>query len=213
MLEILNLTYHRNNSGSDKKLFQDFSFRFEKKKVYAVTGPNGCGKSTLSALIMGYIKPWSGQVILDGVVLKEPSSDRVLITQEYDLFNWLTVAGNLKLVRDNDLAISELLEGFGLTDYRNSFPGQLSGGLKKRLSVARALLVNSKVIILDEAFAPLDKAAVADLQSRILKIREERDVCIIIITHNLEDVMPVADVILTFAENPFRLVDSKPGTR
>lgn len=213
MLEILNLTYNRDNSESDKKLFEDFSIRFEKKKVYAVTGPNGCGKSTLSALIMGYIKPWSGQVILDGVVLKEPSSDRVLITQEYDLFNWLTVAGNLKLVRDNDPVITELLEGFGLTNYRNSFPGQLSGGLKKRLSVARALLVNSKVIIFDEAFAPLDKAAVADLQSRILKIREERDVCIIIITHNLEDVMPVADVILTFAANPFRLVERKTGIR
>jgi len=188
-------------------------FNIRRREFVCVIGPSGCGKSTLIRIIAGLDYPTSGQVLLDGKPVAGPGSDRGMVFQGYTLFPWLTVKENvmfgLKLSgRSPTKAESEArqwIELVGLSKFENSYPYQLSGGMKQRVAIARALANNPRILIMDEPFGALDAQTRAQMQAYLLQIWRQVDVTILFITHDLDEAIYLSDRILVLGANPSRV--------
>jgi NitT/TauT family transport system ATP-binding protein len=186
-------------------ILKDCSLTLEPGRLTVLIGTSGCGKSTLSNIIAGYEKPDSGKVTLDGKLLDGPGSDRLMVFQETALWPWMTVMGNAVFgpVVRGEASKSEaeekamgLLELVGLTDFKDKYPSQLSGGMQRRAELVRALINNPKVMIMDEPFRGLDDMTRELMQEYYLKIFEESRQTTFFITTELEEAILLADRIL-----------------
>ncbi|MBQ2747868.1 MAG: ABC transporter ATP-binding protein [Firmicutes bacterium] len=181
-----------------------------------VVGPSGCGKSTLLNIIAGLQDPTEGDVICDGEYVEDTGVDRGVVFQQYALFPWLTVKKNvefgLKLKREytkqqrEEIAM-KYIKMVGLERFVNSFPKELSGGMKQRVALARAYAVNPSILLLDEPFGALDAQTRVQLQTELLKMWEEERKTCFFITHDVEEAILLASKVVVMSASPGRIIE------
>jgi len=188
----------------------DINFVTHRREFLCVVGPSGCGKSTLVRILAGLEEPSSGEVLLEGKPVTEPGSDRGMVFQGYTLFPWLTVKKNVMFgPRVNgygrDVAEREALQWLqliGLEKFADSYPNQLSGGMKQRVAIVRALANQPRILLMDEPFGALDAQTRCRMQAHLLEIWRKIDITIVFITHDLEEAIFLADRILVLSAHP-----------
>jgi len=177
----------------------------------AFVGPSGCGKSTLMKMIAGFEQPDSGQVMIDGVVRKGPNANGILISQHGSVFPWLNVQQNLMFgLHGADHAQKvELADHYaalvGLKGFEKHYPHELSGGMLKRVEIARALVVKPEILYMDEPFSALDALMNLRMRTELLRILEKERHTVILITHDVEEAVHLANRIVVLAPRPTRI--------
>ncbi|MFW5454765.1 ABC transporter ATP-binding protein [Thioalkalivibrio sulfidiphilus] len=210
ILEVKGLTKTFDTSQGTVTALKDISFRTHQREFVCVIGPSGCGKSTLVRTLAGLEDYSSGEVLLDGKPVHGPGPDRGMVFQGYTLFPWRTVKKNvmfgLELAgRSRTAAEEEALQWIdlvGLTKFANSYPHQLSGGMKQRVAIARALANQPRILLMDEPFGALDAQTRAKMQGYLLEIWKNIDITIVFITHDLDEAIFLADRILVLKAHP-----------
>ena len=179
----------------------------------SILGHSGCGKTTLLNLIAGFEKPTSGRIECDGKEVKEPGAERAMVFQDYALFPWLTVRDNIAFglnIKGIDAAtINQKVDHFanlvGLGAFVESYPHQLSGGMRQRVSIARAFAVDPTVLLMDEPFAALDAQNRAMMQKEMIRILAEESKTVVLVTHSIEESINLSDVIIIMTRRPGRV--------
>ena len=210
----INKSFHGRGLDHDIKVLDDVNLNIGDGEFVCLLGPSGCGKTTLLRLIAGLDQPTSGEVIADGEVVKKPSGDRVVIFQQYSLFPWLTVLENvmfgLNLKKDrtkeeNLKAAERYLESVGLIDFKDSYPHELSGGMKQRVAIIRSLLNHSPILLMDEPFSALDMQNRHMLQEQLIGVWKRFKNTIVFVTHDVDEAIYLADKIVIMDKNPGKI--------
>lgn len=222
LLEINNLFFSHTN---ENKLFHNFNLKVEEGKIIALAGESGCGKSTLLNLIYGLLEWEKGEIIFNGKPILGPKKNLVpgedfmkLVAQNYDLMPYSTVADNVgKFISNINLdekkeRVDELLDVVGLLDYRDTLPKYLSGGQQQRVSIARALSVMPKLLLLDEPFSNIDFSRKLELRERLFNYVKEKNISLIISTHEIQEVMPWLDQLIVLQEGRLIQNDNAEST-
>ena len=176
-----------------------------------ILGPSGCGKSTLLNIVGGFLAPTSGQVHIDGEIVRGPDPRRVFVFQERGVFPWLTVEGNIgfglsrRTPRERAERIAHYVQLVGLSGFERSYPQELSGGMKQRVEVARALAVNPDMLYLDEPFGALDSITRLTMRSELLRIWQAEKKTILFVTHDIDESVQLADRIVVMSARPARI--------
>jgi NitT/TauT family transport system ATP-binding protein len=221
LLRVEHLTKrYRNTDGSESVILDDLSLELEHGEFLCILGPSGCGKTTLLRCLAGF-ESYEGDVFIDGVAEKRPNTKRTMVFQDFDqLLPWRTVEGNIQFpLRQTGITdkselqrISDLyLEKVDLAGCAKQYPHQLSGGMKQRAAIARSLAVKPSIILMDEPFASLDAMTRANLQKELLHIKENEDMTVVFITHNIQEALILGTRILCFGRErgEFKL-DERP---
>lgn len=188
----------------------DINLEISDGEFICIVGPSGCGKSTLLNLIAGLETPTSGKIILDDKEVRGPGADRVVMFQEPALYPWLNVMENVKFgmklagvpKSEQETRAEKYLKMVHLWDFREYAVHELSGGMKQRTALARALTMDSKIMLMDEPFSALDKQTINKLRAELEAIWEETGRTIIYVTHSVEEALYFADRIIILAERP-----------
>jgi NitT/TauT family transport system ATP-binding protein len=212
-LELRNVTKLYGEGPLATPVVYDCSFTLEAGKLTAMIGPSGCGKSTIAFLVAGFERPTRGEVLLDGTAVSQPSHDRLLIFQETALMPWLTTYENImfgpKMRRaankETKRRANELLERVGLREFRDKYPLQLSGGMQRRAELARALVNDPKIMVLDEPFRGLDAMTRILMQEYYSALFEEGGQTSLFITTDIDEAIFLADRLLIMANIPTRV--------
>ena len=189
----------------------DVSLRVQPAEIVALVGTSGCGKSTLLRLVAGLDVPTSGRILLNGAPLTGPSPAVGVVFQEPRLMPWLSVRDNVRfglahLPRpEQDSRTAAVLARVGLADFAAALPRQLSGGMAQRVAIARALVAQPQLLLLDEPFSALDPFTKMDLQDHLLRIWADDQPTLLLVTHDLEEALVLADRVLVLRGNPGRL--------
>ncbi|WP_217806044.1 ABC transporter ATP-binding protein [Sporomusa malonica] len=199
--------------GKSLDVLVDVNLEITAGEFLCLLGPSGCGKTTLMNLMAGFEKPTSGTLTIDGLPVSRPDSKHITIFQDYGLFPWRNVLGNvifgLEAKGMNRKAAKEKAEEYlelvGLSQFARSFPGQLSGGMKQRVAIARALAVEPDIIFMDEPFAALDAFTRYRLQDEVLRIWTEKKPTIIFVTHDIDEAVYLAQRLAIMTPNPGRI--------
>jgi len=179
----------------------------------SIIGPSGCGKSTLLNIVAGFVKPTSGTVLLDGASIKGPGSDRGVVFQQYSLFPWLTVRKNVEFgLKMKGIAAAQretqartLLGLAGLLAFENHYPDQLSGGMKQRVGIVRALATSPQVLLMDEPFGALDAQTRTVMQEILTNMWQQFRISVLFVTHDIEESIFLSDRIYVMTARPGRI--------
>ena len=201
------------NKSTAVQALQNVSLDVNTNEFVSILGHSGCGKTTLLNLIAGFEKPSSGRIECAGKEVKEPGAERAMVFQDYALFPWLTVRDNiafgLNLKKMDSSLINQKVEHFanlvGLGAFVESYPHQLSGGMRQRVSIARALAVDPTVLLMDEPFAALDAQNRAMMQQEMIRILAEESKTVVLVTHSIEESINLSDVIIVMTRRPGRV--------
>jgi NitT/TauT family transport system ATP-binding protein len=210
---------HINKSFISKKtdqlsVLEDINLHIDDGELVCLLGPSGCGKTTLLRLIAGLDQPSSGEIIANGEKVTKPSGDRAVIFQQYSLFPWLTVLQNVtfglemtnKGSKEENIAAAErYLTSVGLIDFKDSYPHELSGGMKQRVAIIRSLLNHSPILLMDEPFSALDMQNRHKLQSQLIGVWKRFENTIVFVTHDVDEAVYLADKIVIMGKNPGRI--------
>jgi ABC-type nitrate/sulfonate/bicarbonate transport system ATPase subunit len=194
-------------------VLEDITFDISDGEFICIVGRSGCGKSTLLNVLAGFLAPTSGSVIIDGEPVHGPDPRRILVFQEHGVFPWLTVEGNIgfglsKLPRaEREHRVAHYVQMIGLQGFERTYPSDLSGGMKQRLQVARALAVNPDILYLDEAFGALDSITRLAMRKELLRIWQTERRTIIFVTHDIDEAVQLADRVVVLSSNPARIED------
>jgi NitT/TauT family transport system ATP-binding protein len=210
ILEVKDLYKTFESQQGSVTALKNINFKTYRREFVCVIGPSGCGKSTLIRILAGLETPSSGQVLLDNEPKSEPGPDRGMVFQGYTLFPWLTVKENVmfglrmgKASKAN--AESEALQWIdlvGLSKFSESYPDQLSGGMKQRVAIARALANQPRILLMDEPFGALDAQTRFKMQTNLIDIWKNIDITVLFITHDLDEAIYLADRILVLKAHP-----------
>lgn len=208
----LNQSFLRDD-GTRLTVLENLSFDVKDKEFVCILGSSGCGKTTLLRLISGLDTPESGRIILDDVEMKGTNPKVGMVFQEYSLFPWRTVIDNIAfglemqgIPRDERYRRAEgYLNLVNLTQFRDSYPSELSGGMRQRVAVARALALDPVLLLMDEPFGALDAQTRNKLQKELLEIWEETKKTIIFITHSVDEAVYLSDRIVVLTSRPGRI--------
>lgn len=203
----------RAGNSSSISVLEDINLTIEKGEFVCLVGPSGCGKSTLINLVAGLELPSSGRVLIDGVPVKGPGRQRVVVFQEAALFPWLTVRSNVEFglkmlgvpASQRHAKSAEYLKMVHLSRFADFYPHQLSGGMKQRVAIARALAMDPEILLMDEPFAALDAQTRRLLHEELLEIWEATHKTIFFVTHNVREATVLADKVLTISARPGRI--------
>ena len=201
---------------SDRQTVQalaDVNFAVGASEFVCLVGPSGCGKTTLFRLIAGLETPTAGVVELDGSPVTGPGTDRGMVFQEYGLFPWRTVRGNVAFgLEEQGLdgearrrRVEEMIELVGLDGFGDAYPKELSGGMKQRVGIARALAVDPELLLMDEPFGSVDAQTRDMLHAELLDVWAETEKTVLFVTHDVEEAVTLADRIVVMAANPGRV--------
>jgi NitT/TauT family transport system ATP-binding protein len=176
----------------------------------AIVGPSGCGKSTFLSIIAGYLRPSAGHILVNGQAISGPNVDRVMVFQDFALFAWRTVLGNVEfglemagLSRSERRAIAEqYLDLVGLQGSGQKYPRELSGGMKQRVAIARALAIDPQILLLDEPFGSLDAQTRIIMQDELQRIWQQTHKTVLFVTHGIDEAIYLADRIVVMTASP-----------
>lgn len=210
ILEVKDLYKTFDSQQGEVTALKNINFKTHRREFVCVIGPSGCGKSTLIRILAGLETPSSGQVLLDGEPKSEPGPDRGMVFQGYTLFPWLTIKKNVMFGlqmegKSNSNAESEALQWIelvGLSKFADSYPHQLSGGMKQRVAIARAMANQPRILLMDEPFGALDAQTRFKMQTNLIDIWRNIDITVLFITHDLDEAIYLADRILVLKAHP-----------
>lgn len=203
MLKIKNISHNFKNNKIKIPTLNNVSFDVKDREFVSIIGPSGCGKTTLINIIAGYLKPQNGRILIRENEVSRPGRDRIVINQDNDLFDWMTIKQNIKFGLKNESGqIDHLLKFVNLEGFEDFYPSKLSGGMKKRASLARALAIEPSLILMDEPFGSLDYQTKERLQVELLKIWEAKSKTTILITHDIEEAVFLSNKIIVMSERP-----------
>lgn len=210
IVEINHLTKVFSNQEKEVKALEDINLTIEEGSFISIIGGSGCGKSTLLRIIGGLEKDFEGEVLVDGKPVSKPSRDKGFIFQDHRLLPWLTVKENIRFSlpdskKKEEILIKENLALVGLSDFENSYPGQLSGGMAQRVSIARALANKPRILLLDEPFGALDAITKMNLQEELLKIWKKEKITMIIVTHDIDEAIYLGSQVVVMTPRPGRI--------
>ena len=212
-LEINNLfKSYKNAYGSEFSVLDNINLSIGENEYISVIGHSGCGKSTLLKIVAGLEKQSGGMVTLEGKEIRKPGADRMMVFQHYGLLPWLTVRENIRLAVDEVLQtlsrsekislVNEHLAMVNLTAAADKYPDEISGGMKQRVGIARALAIRPKMLLMDEPFGALDALTRGKLQKQVLDIWENRRQAAMMITHDVDEAIYMSDRIVLMTNGP-----------
>ncbi|HEX9461253.1 MAG TPA: ABC transporter ATP-binding protein [Alphaproteobacteria bacterium] len=207
---------YRDRSGKTALALTPTNLRFKPGAFTALIGPSGCGKSTLLNAIAGFVPLSEGVILVDGKHVTGPSPDVGVVFQQYALFPWFTAIGNVEFAlkrfgMPKEQRRSQAMAGLtevGLADRARSFPGQLSGGMRQRVALARTLAARPKVLLMDEPFGALDAQTRIIMHELLLRIWESRRTTVLFITHDVDEALVLSDRIYVMSAAPGRIIDA-----
>ena len=210
ILKVSDLSKVFNTPKGSTAALNRINFETHRREFLCVVGPSGCGKSTLIRILAGLEQHSSGEVLLDGKPVSEPGSDRGMVFQGYTLFPWLTVRKNVMFgleINGKDRYEAERqamqwLQLVGLEKFAECHPHQLSGGMKQRVAIVRALANQPRILLMDEPFGALDAQTRARMQAHLMEIWRKIDITIVFITHDLDEAIFLSDRILVLSAHP-----------
>jgi NitT/TauT family transport system ATP-binding protein len=209
----VNKSFPRHQGGGELRVLSDVSFSLDAGTFICLVGPSGCGKSTLLRIIDGLIPPDSGEVLIGGEKVREPSLDRGFVFQQFNLLPWRTVLGNVEFGLEN-LGVKkqerrrraqEVIKLVDLEGFETYYPSQLSGGMQQRVGLARAIAVEPTILLMDEPFGSVDDQTRMLLQDELLKIWEQAQKTVIFVTHDIEEALYLGDKIVVMRARPSRI--------
>ncbi len=213
ILEINNIKKNFIQNGNKLEVHSDLSFNVNEGEFLCVIGPSGCGKSTLLKEIAGFEKIDSGSITVNGNEISKPEISRIMIFQDSDqLFPWKTVLQNVVFPlkvnkigesnRERENIARKYIDMVKLNDFCDYFPHQLSGGMKQRVALIRALVINPKILLMDEPFGSVDAQTRDELQQMLLSLRESINVTIIFVTHDIHEAILLSNRIIVMGKGP-----------
>ncbi len=198
--------------GSESIILDGIDLTVGEREFISIIGHSGCGKSTLLRIVAGLDRATRGLVCLEGKEITKPGADRMMVFQQYSLLPWLTVEENVRLAVDEVMrqatalerkqAVSEHLAMVNLTDAAKKYPDEISGGMKQRVGIARALATRPKMLLMDEPFGALDALTKRKLQKQVLEIWESHPQAVMMITHDIDEALYMSDRIVMMTNGP-----------
>jgi NitT/TauT family transport system ATP-binding protein len=205
-VEHVSMVFERD--GKSTHVLNDINLEVGDGEFVCLLGPSGCGKSTLLNAMAGFLSPTSGEIRAGGEVVRKPDPRRIFVFQERGVFPWLTVEGNIgfglsQLSRaEREKRIAYYVKMVGLEGFEKTYPQELSGGMKQRLEVARALAVNPDMLLLDEPFGALDSITRLIMRGELLRIWEAERKTIVFVTHDIDEAVQLADRVVVMSARP-----------
>jgi NitT/TauT family transport system ATP-binding protein len=204
---------YRPPTGKPVLALEDVCLEVRPREFLALLGPSGCGKSTLLYLIGGFLPTEKGKILLDGQPISGPGPDRGIVFQHFALFPWKTVRANVlyglertKLQREErERRARYFIDLVGLTEFADSYPSQLSGGMKQRTAIARTLAIDPKILLMDEPFGSLDAQTRHIMQAELLNIWQRTPKTVIFVTHDVQEAVYLADRVAVMTARPGRI--------
>ncbi|MDT0176585.1 ABC transporter ATP-binding protein [Enterobacter sp. BRE11] len=214
-IDIENVSHHFTLEGSDLPVLENISLQVRPGEFVALLGPSGCGKSTLLRLLAGLEQPASGVLAEEGRAITAPHPSRVVVFQDPTLYPWRTVYDNVGLglqIRGESkqaaqTRIDAMLRRVGLQEFARAWPHQLSGGMAQRAALARALVNHPRLLILDEPLGKLDSLTRLRMQQEIVDLWQEQNFTTLMVTHDVEEALVMANRVVVFSSRPARVLD------
>ncbi|MCL1990241.1 MAG: ABC transporter ATP-binding protein [Defluviitaleaceae bacterium] len=212
-LEIKNLNRNFWIRNEEVAVLKDIHLTIDEGEFIAIVGHSGCGKSTLLKIIAGLEVQSSGSCLINGRSVSGTGPDRGMIFQEHRLFPWLKIKDNVQIGLDHltkqekDRLADDYLAMMKLSDFKHAYPSQLSGGMSQRVAIARALVTQPDILLLDEPFGALDALTKMDLQTEMTQIRQQQKSTMIMVTHDIEEAVFLADKVVVLSSRPGTIQD------
>lgn len=215
VIELDHVTHFYERDGQPFEVLRDLTSVIRRNEFVSIIGPSGCGKSTLLYLIAGFIQPTSGSILHTGKLVRGPSSERGVVFQADAVFPWLTVYQNVEFGlknrissrSDRDRVVRRYISLVELAGSESAFPKQLSGGMRKRVDVARTFANDPEVLLMDEPYGSLDSQTKENLQIELIKLWDQEKKTALFVTHDIEEAIFLADRVLVMGRNPGRIVE------
>ncbi|HEX2892145.1 ABC transporter ATP-binding protein [Vineibacter terrae] len=211
-LNVRDVSHHFELEGKALPVLDGVTLQAEPGEMVALLGPSGCGKSTLLRLVAGLDRPRSGELRVDGVSIDGPDPSRVVVFQDPTLYPWRTVYGNVALglearglLRSQRARIDDALGLVGLSGFGRAYPHQLSGGMAQRAALARALVNEPSLLILDEPLGKLDSLTRISMQTELVRLWRDAGFTALLVTHDVEEALFMANRVIVFTDRPARI--------
>ena len=215
-IEIKNVSFDYVEKKTRYEALKNINLNIRSGEFVCILGSSGCGKSTLLSLLTGLNRAKEGKILVDGEEIKGPGIDRAVVFQQYSLFPWLTVKGNILFgirqsgkkysKKEREELADSYVESVGLTSAKDRYPNQLSGGMKQRVAVARALALESDILLLDEPFGAIDPKLRLELQELVSKLCVEHKKTVVFITHDIDEAILLADRVVVMEPGKLRSI-------
>ena len=215
-LKNINLTYQ--TLKTETEAIKNISFSVNQGEFISIVGPSGCGKTTILSMISGLLKPTSGQILISGEPVTKVSTNVGYMFQRDQLFEWRSIYKNITLgleikgkkhSEEDAKRIDELLSKYGLIDFKNKYPSELSGGMRQRVALIRTLAVKPKLLLLDEPFSALDFQTRLDVCDDVKNIIKQEKQTAILVTHDISEAISLSDKIFILSKRPATLKQIK----
>jgi NitT/TauT family transport system ATP-binding protein len=217
LLQVTGLTMSYGTGDSENKILSDLNLDVNDGEFVSIVGPSGVGKTTLLRVLSGLIKPRSGTVSVGGEAIRGPHRDLAVVFQDYSrsLMPWMTTLENVAFPlqgrgigkKERNATAEKNLAAVGLAGQGHKYPWEMSGGMQQRVAIARALAYNAKVLLMDEPFASVDAQTRFDLEDLVIDLQSNLGVTIILVTHDIDEALYLADRVIVLAEKPATVVD------
>ena len=210
-LEVRGLQMAFRTDGNEVRVLEDIDLDVREGEFVCILGPSGCGKSTFLNLVAGFLSPTAGSLRIDGEDVRGPDPRRIFVFQERGVFPWLTVEGNIGFglgrlpEAERERRIAHYVQLVGLDGFEKAYPHELSGGMKQRVEVARALAVDPDMLYLDEPFGALDSITRLVMRGELLRIWRAEQKTILFVTHDIEESVQLADRVVVMTARPARI--------
>jgi ABC-type nitrate/sulfonate/bicarbonate transport system ATPase subunit len=210
-VQLRGISHEFTRGAQPVRVLDDISLDVRPGEFVCLVGPSGCGKSTLLNILGGFIRPSSGVALVDGQPVSGPDPRRIFVFQERGVFPWLSVTGNIGFglsglaEAERRERVAHYVHLVGLEGFENAYPDELSGGMKQRVEVARALAVNPDVLYLDEPFGALDSITRLTMRSELLRIWTTERKTILFVTHDIDESCQLADRVVVLSQRPARI--------
>lgn len=213
LVEFRNIQKHFVVNQKPVQVIENFNLEILEGEFIAIVGSSGCGKSTLLRLLAGLDRDFQGQIQIEGQAIRGIGNDRAVVFQEHRLFPWLTVTQNIELglineklsSQDKRQRIDKAIDLIGLHGFEKAYPHQLSGGMSQRVAIARSLVTQPRIFLLDEPFGALDALTRHQMQNELLRIQAQEKITTILITHDVEEAVTLADRVVILKPKPGRI--------